>query len=300
MTSDQQKMIISGETMNVQTDFKYSKVKLNSSGGKSVNILNAQTNTTLFVSTPLMLTWGVNEIVDKKTNEVKGYSLSLQFPGEEYKTPAITRFYDNMKKLEDRIKADAITNAKEWFGKANMTSEVINAIFNPMLYYSKNEKTGEPDYTKNPTLKVKVPFYDGQFKDIELYDMNSNLIYPDEHSPATPKDLIAKGTNIAVVMQCGGLWFAGGSFGILWRLFQAVVKPKPTLKGKCHIHLNIEDKQRLTSQSIEDPVEEEDIPLPTASDVPDSDEEEAPKPVVKKEEVAAPAVVKKKIVKKTA
>ena len=47
------------------------------------------------------------------------------------------------------------------------------------------------------------------------------------------------------MIQCGGIWFANGKFGVTWKLVQAVVKPKETLKGKCHIVLSAEDKKIL-------------------------------------------------------
>ena len=95
------KEIICGETFNPDKDLKYSKPKANSSGGKSVGILNASTNGATYISTPLMLTWGVSTFEDKKTGE-KSYSMSLQFPGEEYNTPAISKFRANIEKFENK------------------------------------------------------------------------------------------------------------------------------------------------------------------------------------------------------
>jgi hypothetical protein len=62
--------------------------------------------------------------------------------------------------------------------------------------------------------------------------------------------LIAKGSHIAVSIQCGGIWFANGKFGVTWKLFQAIVKPKMSLKGKCHIKLDEEDKTKMVSQVV--------------------------------------------------
>jgi hypothetical protein len=66
----------------------------------------------------------------------------------------------------------------------------------------------------------------------------------------SPQDLIAKGSHIAVSIQCGGIWFANGKFGVTWKLFQAIVKPKMSLKGKCHIKLDDEDKTKMVSQVV--------------------------------------------------
>ena len=286
MATESAQAIISGTSFNPNTDYKYAKVKVNNSGGKSVGILNVSTNSVLNLQTPLMLTWGVNENTDKKTGEVQSYSMALQFPSEEYKTPGISKFFASLQQFEAKIKQDAVTNSKEWFGKA-MSAEVIGAIFNPVLSYSKNPQTGEPDHTKNPTLRIKLPFYDGEWKGIEIYDSNSTALFPNSDGKS-PKDLIVKGSDAALIITCGGLWFAGGSFGVTWRLVQAVLKPKPSLRGKCHITLDDDEQRRITAPSKHTARDDDDC-VPSSSgghasaaatsasqevDVEDSDEEE--------------------------
>ena len=276
MATKSTQSIISGTTFNPNTDIKYAKVKVNNSGGKSVGIVNALTNTVLNVQTPLMLTWGVNENTDKKTGEVQSYSMALQFPSDEYKTANVSKFFAAMQAFETKIKQDAITNSKEWFGKA-MSAEVIGAIFNPVLSYSKNPQTGEPDHSKNPTLRIKLPFYDGEWKGIEIYDTENTVLFPNTDGKS-PKDIIVKGSDAALIITCGGLWFAGGSFGVTWRLVQAVLKPKPSLRGKCHIVLDDDEQRRIaTRPASDDHVSSTAAASASAShevDVEDSDEEE--------------------------
>ena len=277
-SSSAPKEILSGESFNPAKDLKYSKPKANSSGGKSVGILNASTNSATFISTPLMMTWGVSTFEDKKTGE-KTYSMSLQFPGEEYNTPAIAKFRANLAKFEEKVKADALVNQKDWFGKTTLTAQHIDFQWTPMLKYAKGEN-GEPDHNKNPTLSVKIPIWEGVWN-VELFDPSTRKIFPDpcnEH--VTPVDLIAKGSHVAVVLQCGGVWFAGGKFGVTWKLFQAVVKPKTTLRGKCHINLSQDDKKLVETQEI-DTISDDDIPR-ASNEVQDSDgeEEEEDTPVV--------------------
>ena len=300
-TSQSAQAIISGINMNPETDIKYAKVKVNNSGGKSVGILNAASNSALNIQTPLMLTWGVNENVDKKTGEVQSYSMALQFPSDEYKTPSISKFFAAMQAFEAKIKRDAITNSKEWFGKA-MSAEVINAIFNPVLSYSKNPATGEPDLSKNPTLRVKLPFYDGEWKGVEIYDSNHTSLFPSSDGKS-PKDIITKGSDAALIITCGGLWFAGGSFGVTWRLVQAVLKPKPSLRGKCHIVLDDEEQKRMTAAPRPTHYDDDHVPSAAAAsashevDVEDSEEEEdedAPIPITQSQK--PPASAPKKIV----
>ena len=247
MTSE---MVIPGASFNPQTDMKYTKPKVNSVGGRSVGIVNAKTSTVLNLSSPLMLTWGVNDFTDDKSGKVS-YDLALQFPNEGFETPATKKFLANITAFEKRIKEDAIANSKEWFSKPKMTADAVDALWTPVLRYPKNKDTLEADMTRAPTLKVKLPFWDGQWKELELYDVDMQPIFPDASNPAlSPKDLIAKGSHIAVSIQCGGIWFANGKFGVTWKLFQAIVKPKMSLKGKCHIKLDEEEKTKIVSQVV--------------------------------------------------
>jgi len=215
---------------------------------------------------------------------------------------------NNMIEFENKIKADAITNAKEWFGKTKMSEDAIDALWTPMLKYPKDKNSGESDTSRAPTLKVKIPYWEGEWK-TELYDVNQRAIFPDlENSAITPKDLIAKGSNVAVVILCGGIWFANGKFGVTWKLFQGVVKPKATMRGTCHIQLSSDDKERMTKQTLNDDVvddddEEQSDAHVSSTAVEDSDEEEDVKTevaaVVAKEVVPEPVKkVVKKIVKK--
>jgi hypothetical protein len=136
--------------------------------------------------------------------------------------------------FEDKIKNDASTNAREWFGKATMSSEVIDALWSPMLKYPKDQSTGEPDKSRSPTLKVKLPVWENEFK-FELFDVEHNTLIPNEDKNG-PDVFIQKGSNVACILQCGGIWFANGKFGVTWKLYQGVVKQVETLsKGQCHI-----------------------------------------------------------------
>jgi hypothetical protein len=243
-------MVIPGAAFNPLTDMKYTKPKVNSVGGRSVGIVNSKTSTVLNLSSPLMLTWGVQDFTDEKSGKVT-YDLALQFPNDGFETPATKKFLANIAAFEKRIKEDAITNSKEWFSKPKMTADAVDALWTPILKYPKNKDTLEADTSRAPTLKVKLPFWDGQWKELELYDVDMQPIFPDPMNAAlSPKDLIAKGSHIAVSIQCGGIWFANGKFGVTWKLFQAIVKPKMSLKGKCHIKLDDDEKTKIVSQVV--------------------------------------------------
>jgi len=299
-------------------DIRYSAPKANASGGKSINILNKATNSGIRLSTPLMLTWGATDFVDQATGKGNGkFEMSLQFPSDEYKTEDSAAFLKNMQTFEAKIKEDALANSKEWFGKIHKNAEVVEALYTPMLKYSKDKTTGEPDLNRSPTLRVKIPMWEGSWK-CEVYDEDGEKLFPNPSNPIlTPVELVQKGTQVASLIQCGGIWFANGKFGVTWKLIQVVVqKPRASLSGQCFIKLKSSDKEKLKtapppsgdivddedavhSAEVEDSDEEDDEPVsapvvsapaPAPAPVP------VPTPVLATEEPKKKKVVKKKVV----
>ena len=226
----------------------FNKPRINPSGGKNIGVLNAKVNQPMRLEMPLVLTWGANEWVDEQSGK-RSYDMALQFGDPEYASDDEKQCLENVKMFERTIKQKAVENCKEWFNKAKMSEEVVDALFTPMLRYPKDKETGEPDLSRSPTMKIKFNYWDEVFK-CEVYDMRGECLFPNPESDSTPISLIAKGCHVKTIVQCGGVWFAAGKFGVTWKLVQAMVKPKATLEGKCHITLSPAETQRLeTSQS---------------------------------------------------
>jgi hypothetical protein len=265
--------IIDGTQFNVN-DIMYTTPKATPQGAKSVNILNKRTKTGLTLSTPLMLTWGASEYVDQSSGVGDGkFTLSLQFPGKEYENDDTTAFLKNMKALEDKIKADALVYSKEWFGKVHKSAEVVDALWTPMLKYSKDKATGDYDLSRPPTLRIKLPQWENVFK-TEIYSEDGDKLFPTSDVGVSPLDYLKKGSNIMTLIQFAGIWFVNGKFSASWKLVQAVVqKPKPTLQGQCFLKLKTQDKEKLKNQQVID----DDIDDAVASTiVEDSDGEDEP------------------------
>ena len=280
----------------------YDEPVTNKRGGKSVNLrLNGQP---IVLQIPLMLTWGVNEWVDEQNGTVK-YDMALQF--DPQKSTAQTAFLKSMQDFQDKVKNDAVIHAKKWFGK-KMSLEVINALMYPMLKHRKNKETGEPDYTSNPTLKLKVPFWEGRYN-VEIYDMARQALYlppkygcgqegnkaPGAATDSTPRDFIPKASHVKGLIRCGGMWFAGGKCGVLWQLLQVNVRPPTRLvgSGKCYIMDDSDDDEVLENLEQKDSEEvEEDTP--TFGEDPKSSSEDEPEEVVEK----SPPKKKKKVIRR--
>jgi hypothetical protein len=301
---------------------RYMQPKINDRGGKSINIISSQTNRSLHISTPLLMTWGITDFVDDKTGESDGkFSMSLNFPNDDYSTTATTDFLNKLKAFENQILDDAVKYSEVWFGE-EMSREVAKHTFFPFLKYSKDKLTKKFDYNKPPAIRAKVPNYNQKWS-IEIYDTKQNLLFPSENSNLTPMDFVPKKSNVACVLQCGGLWFGGKGWGITWKVNQCVVKPSEVISvfGKCHIQLSLDDiecmDQPATTTEIEDNTE---VVNTVVADSDDDEEEESGitetpivktvpvpvvKPVVKPVPVPTPIVQqvpvpKKKVIKKKA
>jgi len=292
---------------------KYTKPKVNDRGGKSITILSKQTTSFLNLATPMMMTWGISDFVDEKTGVPDGkFSLSLNFPNDDYRNPSTDEFLQKLKDFESQILADAVENSESWWGEPINLTEAKFSFF-PILKYSKIKDSKKIDTSKPPSIRIKVPFYDDKWGNLEIYDPKGTLIFPNDDPHSTPACLIPKLSHVACVIQCGGIWIGGKGWGITWKLLQAVVKVRDnvTIQGKCHIPLGLEFESSTLDVPME--IEEEETPKKIStfieSDSEGEEEEEVtaavPEPPVIETPVAiAPEVMEppvkkiKKIVKK--
>ena len=260
----------------------------NKRGGKSVQLLLS--GQPIVLQVPLMLTWGVNERVDEQSGRVT-YDMALDFRNE---TSSVNKFKDAMTAFENKIKADCIKNSKEWFGKSKMNSDLVDALMYPILKYPKlkdsdGNYTDEADYSRAPSLKVKLPYWEGRFN-VELYnyaDKTPLYIPPrkDEQASSSPVECIPKASHINGLIACQGMWFAGGRCGVTWKLVQACVRPPARLLGTatCHIEddsddeemdSNLAQKEAQDDTTNHDDEEEEVAHQPSFQESEDEEEEQ--------------------------
>ena len=285
------------------SSIRYMQPKINDRGGKSINIISTQTNRSLHISTPLMMTWGISDYVDEKTGESDGkFSMSLVFPNDDYSTASSNTFLDRLKSFENQILDDAVKYSDAWFGE-ELSREVVKHNFFPFLKYSKDKLTKKVDPTKSPSIRARVPNYNAKWG-VEVYDTSSNLLFPCDNENMTPMDFVPKKSQVATVLQCGGLWFGGKGWGVTWKVNQCVVKPQEVVSvfGKCHIQLSADDIKTMdtssTSNENEDEVESLPASKPVVDVTVDDSEDEAEVEEAEVEEKTPEPAPKKKVVKK--
>lgn len=278
------------------TAHKYMPPKVNAQGGKAINLISCQTNRSLHVTTPLMMTWGIQDFVNEHGEHDDKFSVTLNFPNDDYASDATSDFLSKMKAFENQILDDAVKNSEQWWGES-MSKELCKHTFFPFLKYRKDKDTKKLDFASPPSIRAKVPKYGDKWA-IELYDTESTMIFPCDDPDATPPDFVPKLSNIACVLQCGGVWIGGKGWGLTWKMVQGVVKPRVnnTIYGKCQIQLSSDDVDKLNKQVVEDDVEDVVVAAAPSVEVDDSDDED--ENVEVEEAAPVPAPVKKKVVKK--
>lgn len=294
---------------------KYMGKRLNDKGSGSVTILGTQLNKMLYLVTPRMMTWGIADYVDESGKSNEKYTISLAFGQTMSKEEE--EFLRKLKEMENKILDDAVTNSELWWGEP-MTKEVLKHMYFPFLKYPKVKGTKKDDMSKPPTLRAKLPYYNGQWGDsFAIFSDKKEKLFPGE-GKMSPVDLIPKMSRIACVIQISGLWFGGKGWGLTIRASQAVVSPsdmRQNINDMCQIDFGDENGEEQSKTRVEDS-DEEDAPAPAPVKAPEpikAPEQvqvqvkapeappaiKAPEPEALKVEEAVPvSAPKKKIVKK--
>lgn len=175
----------------------------------------------LNLQTPMMvLPYGISEFSDPNTG-MKKYHIDLSFRGEE-ENEVLSNFHDALAALDEYMIDSAVKNSVAWF-KGKKSRAIIEELYTPVLKKSKDKETGEPNGKYPDTFKVKLRFDNesGEFN-CRLYDSVTKdpvNVPPDVH--------LSKGTKMTCIIRCNGVWFAGGRFGLSFRLEQGKVQQAP-------------------------------------------------------------------------
>ena len=134
---------------------KFMPPKVNDKGMLSINLISTQTNRALHISTPMMMTWGISDYDDGSGGDGK-FTMTLNFPTEDYRKPSTDAFLEKIKDFENAILDHTVKNSELWFGE-EMSREVCKHSFFPFLKYPYIKGTKKIDTTKSASIRAKVP-----------------------------------------------------------------------------------------------------------------------------------------------
>lgn len=187
----------------------FSPVKTLDSGGKQAYV-NYDGRPLVMQIGPLETPFGLS--VFDKTSPPK-YSVDLKLRGYDDATnnPKTATIYNALHSLDEFMLDQGVKNAKQWF-KGDKSREVLSELYTPVVKFAKDAEGNLKPYP--PTVKISLKQRDGKFE-TQLYD--------DKKRPLTDvplEDVLVKGAIITTLIQCTGVWFAGGKFGLSWKAIQ--------------------------------------------------------------------------------
>ena len=222
-------------------------IKTLDSGGRSIFI--GYNEHPLIIQTPEMSApfgsscWNANNNGDPTKDK---YTLHMSFRGVESKDN-LQKFQDFLIKFDDLILDTALERSVSWFKKKIGMKDVISALYTPLLRRSKNKTTGEYDDKYPPDFKINLPFKGDKF-DFDIYNGQKELV---ELSSIPQKSLVT------AIVQCMGVWIAGGKFGCTWKVIQLRVKKPASIQGFAFRQTGDSDEENDEENEIEPEKENE-------------------------------------------
>jgi hypothetical protein len=222
----------------------YSAPRTLDNGGRAIYM--SFNKSPLVLQTPEMIApYGISNWNDDGKGPDK-YSLDLSFKGKEGRENLNT-FFEKMVSLDKKLVQDGVENSMTWLKKKYTSIQVVEALYTSMVKYAKDKTTGEITDKYPPTFKLKLPCVNGSFM-CEVFDTKRNSM--------NLKQLIdsgsMKGAKVTAIIQCLGIWVAGGKYGCSWKVLQMRVSPPQTIKG--YAFKDLED-DKVNDSDIEDDVE---------------------------------------------
>ena len=187
----------------------FSPVKSLESGGKQA-YLNYEGRPLVMQVGPLETPFGLS-VFDKVSPPKYSVDLKLRGYDDPATNPKTATIYNALHGLDEYMLDQAVKNSKAWF-KGDKSREVLSELYTPTVKFAKDQEGNLKPYP--PTLKLQMRQRDGKFE---------TQVYDDKKRPLTDvplEDILVKGAIITALIQCTGVWFAGGKFGLSWKAVQ--------------------------------------------------------------------------------
>jgi len=116
-----------------------------------------------------------------------------------------------VQKLDEHIIVKAAENSASWLGKAGMNADVVRQLYKGA--YKVNEKY-------DPTFKMKFLTDEGTgFGLFNVWDDKKQQV------ETSLEKCFQQNAHVTAIVECTGVWIAGGNYGCNWRIRQLKVEP---------------------------------------------------------------------------
>lgn len=208
------KQVCKPQNVNM-SQITFSEPKILPNGGKN-SYLNYNGGMLVLQTPKMSLPWNMSCWRGPNGDQPPKYSIDLSFKGEDV-NPKLTGLLNFTKELDKKMLEAGVENSLPWFTKKNMSPDVVEALYSPMLKLSVDKNTGEPNGKYPPSIKVRVPNYDGNFT-LDVFDNKREKV-----DAADLENILVRGCEVRALIECSSVWFAGGKYGLSWRIAQLEV-----------------------------------------------------------------------------
>jgi hypothetical protein len=216
-------------------------------------------------------------VFDKQPGAAPKYSLDLACRGWQGENPKVQKFYEALNNLDEWMIDHATKNSKLWF-KQDLTRQVVEAFYTRSVKFGRDKEGNQTPYPPNVKVQLRKKKDSEQFE-MPVYDESSRTDPSARPITGVPmEDLLVKRVEVTCLIQCTGVWFAGGKFGLSWKALQLRLDKVPSgIRG----YGFVDDEEEGEGPST-------DAPVSSFQQVQDDEDEEE-----EDEEVEAPPVPKK-------
>jgi hypothetical protein len=181
-----------------------------------------------YLQTPqCFLPYGLGSLIPKDamgnpTDEPAKYSLDLSFKGMDSRKTLQT-FYKLFEDIDKFMIEKGLENKVAWFKNKRASKEVVEALYKESIRHNIDRDTGERNDKYPPTFKAKLPFSKYGTFNVEVYDSDKNKVTSEEGKALDADGMnsaVVKGSKAEAIIQPTSVWFAGGKFGISWKIVQ--------------------------------------------------------------------------------
>jgi hypothetical protein len=195
-------------------------------------------------------------VFDKIPGATPKYTVELNLRGydDPVANPKVAAIYNALNALDEHLIDQGVKNSRAWF-KADLNRDMVKMFYSPTMRFARDGEGNLKPYP--PTLKIQLRQRDGKFE---------TAVYDDKKRPLTDiplEDVIVKRAFLTVLIQCTGVWFAGGKFGLSWKALQIRADKIPdSIRGFAFL-----DDGDAPASSKEAPVSSKTAPVSKAASV---------------------------------
>lgn len=192
----------------------FSDVKTLDNGTRMIYI--SYKNNKFFMQLPnLVASYGLSVWPADRPGGVDKMHLDLSLTGYDTENSTVQSFFQKMSEFDELLVDAAMLNSKTWFRKTFQNREVAQALFTPLIKYSKDKNTGEISTKYPPVVRLQIPRNKKGEIDVEIYDTNRTRLNFD--------DIDFKRAQVTAIVQISSVWLINGKFGVSMKIQQMKV-----------------------------------------------------------------------------